>query len=110
MKQVIKEVLQAEEKAAAVLTQARAQASEIKLAAEKEASEQISEAKGQVRAVMQGIIEEGKKAAERTREERLAQADRDNEALMTSRAETIKGLVDDICRVIIATDREDDRG
>jgi len=107
MKQVIEEVLQAEEKAAAIGKEARAKASEIRQAAEKEAAEHISEAKGQVREIMQEIVEAGRTEGRRIRTERLAQADRDNEALLEGHAEAIKGLVEEICGVIMTTEREE---
>jgi len=107
MKQIIEEVLQAEEKAAAIGKEARAKAGQIRLAAEKEAAERVSEAKGQVRGIMQDVIDTARQEAERLRAERLAQADKDNEDLLKSRAETIEGLVDDIASIVLSTEREE---
>ncbi len=107
MKQIIEEVLQAEEKAASIGKQARAKASEIRLAAEKEASECVSEAKGQVRGIMQEVIDHAQKEAQQLRVDRLAQADRNNEALLKGRTETIQGLIEDISHIVLSTEQEE---
>ena len=106
MKQVVEDVLQAEEKAGALLRQARIQASEMRRVAEREASEKLVAAKEQARELMQTALEEERQAAEGMRAEMLEQADRDQETLLNGHAETIARLVEDICGIIVRTESE----
>lgn len=104
MKQIIEEVLQAEAKVSTSLQDARTQASQIRLAAEKEAAAKLSEAREQSREFVQTEVERAKQEAERLRSEKLAQADAACDTLLNSHAQIMDKLVDDICQVILSTE------
>jgi len=106
MKRIIEEVFQAEDKVSAILTQARQHASEIRRAAEKEASETVSEAKQKAQETAQVILDEAKKEAERLRQERLRQAEQDAEAMLGRNADETNRLVEEVCKVIVGTEYE----
>jgi len=106
MKQIIEDVVQAEEKVNAILKQARVKASEITRSTEKEISDKLSEAKEQAQEIMKATMEEGRKKAERIREEKLKQADLEKEALVNSNAHAMTGLVDQICNIILSTEHD----
>jgi vacuolar-type H+-ATPase subunit H len=108
MKRIIEEVLEAEEKVSVILKRARDKASEIRRSAEKDISEKMSDAKQKAREIMQAAVEDAKKEAERIREEKLKQADREKETLFNNNADTIDNLVDDICKIMLATEYEKD--
>ena len=103
MKRIIEEVFQAEDEVSAVLGQARQRASEIKRAAEKEASETVSEAKRQAQEVAQAILDEARQQATRIRQDKLREAERAAEALRRRHAGGTDGLVEKVCQVILAT-------
>ena len=109
MKQIIKEVFQAEEKVGEILKQARNKASEIKQSADKENSEKTSEAKQKAREIIQTTVEEAKKEAERIRQEKLEQARQEKDSLLKDKKEAIDNLVDHICNIIINTEYEKDK-
>jgi vacuolar-type H+-ATPase subunit H len=109
MKQIIKEVFQAEERVGEILKQARNKASEIRRAVEKENAEKMADAKQKAREIIQTTVEEAKKEAERTRQEKLNQAHQERETLLKSKKETIDNLVDRICDIIVNTEYEKDK-
>lgn len=108
MRQIIKEVLEAEQRANVALQEARQKASEIRRSAEKEMSEKIGEAKQQAREIIQTAVEEAKIEAEHLREEGLRRADEQGDALRNGKADVIEDLVDRICTVILTTECEMD--
>ena len=108
MKQIIEDVLQAEERMGEVLKQARAKASEIKRAADQEIAESVDRAKRQAQEIVQAAVERANAEAQRFKEERLGQADRDNEALLNGNPETVEPLVDAICNLLLTTERKRD--
>ena len=95
MKQIMEDVLKAEEKVNAILKQARERASEIKQSAEKEISEKMNEARRQSLEITQAFIEDARKEAERTKEERLAAAEQQQRALLNDDTGTIEHLVNE---------------
>lgn len=101
MKQIIEEVLQAEEKVNTTLKLARERATEIIRSVERETSEKISDARVKAREIMQTKIEEAKKEAERIQEEKLKQVDQKKETLFKSNDEVTDALVDDICQIVL---------
>lgn len=104
MKQIIGEVFQAEEKVGIILEQARNKASEIRRSVEKEVVEKMSDAKQKAREVIQTTVEDAKKEAELIKEEKLKQADHENDALLSNNTDTINKLVDNICNIILTTE------
>ena len=104
MKEIIQEILQAEEKVGTFLEQARNKASEIKLSAEKEASEKTGEAKQKSREMIQAAVENARKEAEHIKQDRLGQAALEKDALLKNNADKINRLVDDICKIILTTE------
>jgi vacuolar-type H+-ATPase subunit H len=108
MKEIIQEVLQAEENVSARLKEARAQAAEIRSSAENEVSDRIKEAKTQARELVQSMAEQARQDAQQHKEERLKQADQADEALIKGDSETIDQLVDKICTLIVATAQDKD--
>ena len=109
MKQIIKEVFQAEEKVGEILKQARTKAAEIKLSVEKENLEKMSAAKQQAREIIHTAVEEAKKEADNLRQEKLEQARQEKDSLLKNKKETIDNLVDHICNIIINTEFEKDK-
>ena len=103
MKQIIEDVLQAEETVNARLKEAREQAAALKATAEKESLERISQAKVQARELLQETIEVAKKEAADIRLEKLRKADQEKDALITSIAEMVNKLVDAVCRLVLST-------
>ena len=103
MKEIIEEVLQAEQKVDGIVREAREKASQIKRSAEKDVSETISEAQEKAREIMLSRVEEAKKEAERIRREKLEEAERQREELVAKHEETIESLVDQIRGVILKT-------
>ena len=103
MKQIIKEILEAEERVNSALQQARQRAAEIRLAAETEISGRTNDAKQEAREIVQTTVDEAKQEAQRIREERLRQADREQEALLDSRTGSRQELVDRLCATIMTT-------
>jgi vacuolar-type H+-ATPase subunit H len=104
MKQIMEDVLKAEERVSATLRQARERAAEIRQSAEKETSEKMSEAKRKALEVMQTIVEDARKEAERIKEEKLAKAEQQQRALLNDDTGKIDGLVDKICEIILKTE------
>ncbi len=108
MKEIIQEVLQAEENVSARLKEARAQAAEIRSSAENEVSERLKEAKTQARELVQSMVEQAREEAQQHKAERLKQADEADEALIKGDSDTVDKLVDDICTLIVSTEHDKD--
>jgi vacuolar-type H+-ATPase subunit H len=106
MKQIVTEVLQAEESVNARLQEAREQAARIKAAAEKDVAAKMAETQDMARLIVQEAIDEAKAEAERLRNGRLEAADREKDNLMTGQADVIDRLVEQICETILATEEE----
>lgn len=106
MKKIIEEVLQAEEKVHHTLKEARAKASEIKAAVERETAAQLAEAKEQTRTTIQSAVEAARQDAARLRQEKLQEAEKAQEALLSSHADTMNRLIDDICQIVLSTEAE----
>ena len=108
MKQIIKEVLKAEERVDAALSQARNKASEIITSVEREVAEKLSEAKERTREIIQTAVEEAEGQAKATRAEKLKQTDQQEEAMLHENADAIDDLVDRICRIVLDAEHEVD--
>jgi vacuolar-type H+-ATPase subunit H len=108
MKEVIKEVLQAEEKVNSIIEEARNKAAEIRKAADKEVSEKVRQAEQQAQEILKNTVEDSKKQAEQIRRERIEQGWHDNESLMQNNTDKINKLVDDICKLVLKTEFEKD--
>lgn len=103
MKQIVKEILEAEERVNSVLQQAREKAAEIRLTAETEISDRTNEARRKAQEIVQTTVDEAKKEAQRIREERLRQADQQQEGLLHSRTDVREELVDRLCATVMTT-------
>jgi len=108
MKQIIKEVLEAEQRVSTTIGQARQRASEIRLCAEEEMAKKVGDAKQKARQIIQDAVEAAKKQAEHIREEKLKDADQRQGAFHSSHKDAIEGLADRICRIILTTEGETD--
>lgn len=104
MRQIVKDILETESKIREILEQARQKASQTKLAAEKEASEQVGSAGQQARAIVQTEVEEARKKSQQIREETLARADRQECASLDEKKEAMADLVARICAVVLNPD------
>ncbi|MFH1717540.1 MAG: hypothetical protein ABIF19_09340 [Planctomycetota bacterium] len=104
MKQIMEDVLKAEEKVNAILRQARERASEIRQSAEKEISAQMSEARRRALEITQTAVEDARKEAEHIKEEKLAKAEQQQHALLNDETGEISHLVDSICEIILKTE------
>ena len=102
MKKIIEEVLQVEEKVGLELKQARNEASEMRLAAEKEAAEQVADANRQARELIQLAAEDSKIEAERFREDKLKAAEQGKDAFLSENADKINGLIDNIVDIVLS--------
>ena len=101
MKKIIEEVLEVEEKVGLELKEARNEASEARLAVEKEVAEQIAAANNQARELIQSAVEQAKVEADRYREEKLKEAEQGKDAFLSENADKINGLVDNIVDIIM---------
>ncbi|MBN1766580.1 MAG: hypothetical protein JW860_15100 [Sedimentisphaerales bacterium] len=108
MKEIIEEVLQAEENVGLILKQAREKADEIRRSAEKEASENMNAARQQAQDLLQKNMVQAEAQAGQIRQEKLKQAEHEKENLVHDNADTIAGLVDEICNLIVTTEYEKD--
>lgn len=108
MKQIIEEVLRAEEKVGAMLGQARDKASEIGRSADKDISEKMNDARQKALEMVRAAVEDAKKEAERIRQQKLEQADKEKDALLNNNRDAIDNLVDNICKVILTTECDKD--
>lgn len=106
MKQIVTEVLQAEEAINARLKEVRREAAKVTAAAEKEVAANMAEAQEESRLIVQHAIEEARVEAERLRNERLAEADLEKETLMTGQTDAIDRLVNQICETLLGSDGE----
>jgi vacuolar-type H+-ATPase subunit H len=70
---------------------------------ETEISGKMGDAREKARGIIQTTIEDAKRQAELTRQEKLKQADREKDELLTSNTNAIDALVDDICKIILST-------
>jgi vacuolar-type H+-ATPase subunit H len=104
MRKIVKEILETESKVGDILRQARQKASDMRHAAENEASKQISDARQEARGIIQNAVEDAKKEAERIREQMLSQADQQGSTLLDGKADAIEGLVDRICDIILTAE------
>jgi len=108
MKEIIKEVLQAEENAGAILQQARERAAEMIRTVDKENAEKIREAQGRAQEIIRTTVDEARQEGEQLREEKLKQAAGEKDNLLHDKMEAITHLVDRVCAVILATEFEED--
>ena len=104
MKKIIEEVLQVEEKVGLELKKARNEASEMRLAAEKELAEQVNAANKQARELVQSSVEDAKIEAERFRDEKLKAAEQGKDAFLNENADKINGLIDNIVDIVLSGD------
>ena len=110
MKQIIKEVLKAEERVDTALREARESAAETVRVAEGEVADMLSENREKAREIVRTAVVEAEKEAERIREERLRQADEQRDALLHDDTDAMGDLVSRICRIIVAGEPEADIG
>ena len=103
MKQVIEEVLQAEERVGALLKGAREQADQIRRSAEQENSTLLNNARTEAQALTQSSLEEAKKEAEQIKADRLEQADQAKDMLLNDIADKVNGLVKEVCALIMTS-------
>jgi vacuolar-type H+-ATPase subunit H len=103
MKQVIEEVLQAEERVGGLLKAAREQADQIRRSAEQENSALLNEARAEAQASTQSFLEDAKKEAEQIKADRLTQADQAKDTLLNDNADKVSGLVKDVCGLVMTT-------
>ena len=108
MRQIVKDIIETESKIRETLDQARREAAEIRLAAEKDASEQVSGASGQAREIIQAAAQEAKKKSQQIREETLRQADQQADASADGKKGALEDLVTRICAVVLNTESEMD--
>ena len=108
MRKIVKEILETESRIGEILQQARQQASEMRLAADKEASDRTAQARQQAREIVQAVEEEAQRESERLAAETLEQAERQAQALLDGKAKAIEGLVSRICDVVLSVEPEMD--
>ena len=101
MKELMEEIFQAEKGVGVILEEARKKASAIRLAGDAESTEKISEAKVQAQNIIEDAIKNAHQQADRTREEKLQEADSEQDSLLNEHSSAIENLTDDICRIIL---------
>jgi len=106
MKQIIKEVMQAEEQVSEILKQARSKASKIKSSTEKDISEKRVQAKEQAHKIIQAAVEDAQKQAQDIRQDKLKQTYHDKDTVLNDNADKIDGLIENICNMILSTEYE----
>jgi len=108
VKQIIEEVLRAEEKVAAMLKQARDKASEIGRSTDKDILERMNDGRQKAIETVRAAVEDAKKETERIRQEKLEQADKEKDTLLNNNGDVINNLVDTICKMILNTECDKD--
>ncbi len=108
MRQIVKDILETESRIREILDQARQKASEIRLAAEKEVSEQVRVARQQAQGIIQAEVEEARKKSQQIREETLGRADQQMHASFDGKKQAVDDLVTRICAVIVNPECEMD--
>ena len=104
MKQIMEDVLKAEERVNAILKQARERASEIRKSVEKEISDKMSETRRQALQITQDAVDQARKEAERIKQEKLETAEQRQRALLNDDTGAIDRLVNDICAIVLKTE------
>ena len=104
MKQIIKEVLETEEKVGGILVEARSKASAILQSAEKDVAEKTTRAKEQSLELIKNTVAEAVEEAERIAAEKLLAADSEKDTLLKANAQATSLLVDNICRIVLAAE------
>ncbi|MEN6578196.1 MAG: hypothetical protein ABFD90_17760 [Phycisphaerales bacterium] len=108
MRKIVKEILETESKIGEILQQARQKASEMRLAADKEASEQIGDARQEARGIVQAAVEEAAKESEQIQAQTLRQADQQAHALFDGKTDVIEDLVTRLCAIVLNVGSEMD--
>ena len=103
MKQVIEEVLQAEERVGGLLKGAREKADQIRRKTEEEISTCLNDARAKAQTLTQTTLDDAKKEAEQIKEDRLQQAGQAKDTLLNDNADKVTGLVKDICDLVMTT-------
>lgn len=108
MRKIVKEILETESKIGEILQQARQKASEMRLAADKEASEQIGDARQEARGIVQAAVEEAAKESEQFQARTLRQADQQAHTLFDGKTDVIEDLVTRLCAIVLNVGSEMD--
>jgi V/A-type H+-transporting ATPase subunit G/H len=106
MRKIVKEILEAESRVNATLQEARQKASERRQLAEREMSEEVSDARRQGQGIVQAAVEQAREEAEQIREETIRRADQEESTLLDGKADAIDGLVARVCAVVLSTEYE----
>jgi len=104
MKQVIEEVLQAEERVGVLLKGAREQADQIRRSTEQEISTLLNDARAEAQASTQSFLEDAKKEAEQIKADRLKLADQAKDRLLNDNADKVGDLVKNVCDLVMTTE------
>jgi len=108
MRKIVKEILETESRIGEILQQARQKASEMRLVADRETSEQIGDARREARGIVQAAVEEAQKESEQIRVQTLTRADQRASASLDGKTDRIEDLVTRLCAVILNVESEMD--
>ena len=108
MADIISEVLLAEKRVEEILQKARSEASDLKLRTEKEVSQKIAGTRDKAREIIQNSIEKAQLEAENLRNKRIKEADLETAEIISKNRTGIEKLVQDVVKLIIQTDYEEE--
>ena len=108
MEDIISEVLLAEKRVEEILQKARSEASDLKLRTEKEVSQKIAGTRDKAREIIQNSIEKAQLESENLRNERIKEADLETAEIISKNRTGIEKLVQDVVKLIIQTDYEEE--
>jgi len=100
MKDIVKEILSTEKRVEEILQKARADASDIKLRAEREVSEKVSGARRTSREIIQKAFMDAEREAQKYRDDKLKEAERESREIINRNRENIEKLIEEIVQLI----------
>ena len=103
MKDIVKEILSTEKRVEEILQKARADASDIKLRAEREVSEKVSGARRTSREIIQKAFTDAEREAQKYRDDKLKEAERESREIMNRNRKNIEKLIEEIVQLIVHT-------
>ena len=103
MKDIVKEILSTEKRVEEILQKARADASDIKLRAEREVSEKVAGARRTSRELIQKAFTDAGREAQKYRDDKLKEAERESREIINRNRKNIEKLIEEIVQLIVHT-------
>lgn len=109
MNDIVNEILSTEKRVEEILQKARADASEVKLRAEREVSEKVAGARQAAREIIQKAVRDAEREARKYRDDKLKEAERKSIEIINRNRKNIEELIDEIVQLIVHTGFEKER-